>query len=72
MAMVCLISEKLHETFPSKMEWDLHKLERFIIKYDRNNSTDLYQKISIKDSLSGKLSSKIQSLEIRKSYWKFF
>ncbi len=47
--------KRLHETFPSKLEWDSHKLERFVIKYDRNNSADLYQKISIKDSLSGKL-----------------
>jgi len=47
--------KRLHETFPFRTEWDYQKVERFIIKHDRNYSTDLYQKISIKDSLSGKL-----------------
>jgi len=47
--------KRLHETFPSRAEWDYQKVERFILKHDRKNSTDLYQKISIKDSLSGKL-----------------
>jgi len=47
--------KRLHETFPFRTEWDYQKVERFIIKHDRNYRTDLYQKISIKDSLSGKL-----------------
>ena len=49
------LSKRLHETFPFRTEWDYQKVERFIITHDRNNSTDLYQKISIRDSLSGKL-----------------
>ena len=47
--------KRLHETFPLRTGWDFQRLERLIIKYDRSNGSDLYQKISIRDSISGKL-----------------